>query len=197
MARLKDFKYSTEGAYFITICSNLRSEFFGRIEQENMILSEAGIMLRKWWEKIPQKFPPIRTDYFCVMPNHLHGIILIVAADPCVGRSKRDTHMGVSLRQGEITDKQINISISKVIQWFKTMTTNEYIHGVKEKGWPSFSARLWQKGFYDRVIRNEVELLKIREYIINNPLKWYLDRENRESERYRIDLKKYIDGIIG
>ena len=71
--------------------------------------------------------------------------------------------------------------LQRIVQWFKTMTTNEYIHGVKEHGWPRFQGSLWQRSFYDHVIRDEASLNRIREYISTNPLRWDLDRENPRS----------------
>ena len=68
--------------------------------------------------------------------------------------------------------------LQKIVQWFKTMTTNEYIHGVKEHGWPPFQGNLWQRSFYEHVIRDEESLNRIREYIRYNPQRWDLDREN-------------------
>ena len=71
--------------------------------------------------------------------------------------------------------------LQKILQWFKTMTTNEYIHGVKELGWLQFKGSLWQRSYYDHVIRDEPSLNRIREYIASNPLRWDLDRENPRS----------------
>jgi len=70
------------------------------------------------------------------------------------------------------------------VQWFKTMTTNEYIRGVKQYGWPPFPGKLWQRNYYEHIIRNENELNRIREYIINNPMQWALDGENPDVEKF-------------
>jgi len=98
-------------------------------------------------------------------------------------------HAGLPLRKIEKNDERITenketdestmgSSIPKIVQWFKTMTTNEYIRRVKQDGWKPFNGRLWQRNYYEHIIRNEIELNQIREYIMNNPLKWLLDREN-------------------
>ncbi|QPM69083.1 transposase [Atribacter laminatus] len=98
-------------------------------------------------------------------------------------------HAGPPLRKIEKYDERITenketgeytmgSSIPKIVQWFKTMTTNEYIRRVKQDGWKPFNGRLWQRNYYEHIIRNEIELNQIREYIMNNPLKWLLDREN-------------------
>ena len=100
------------------------------------------------------------------MPNHFHGIIFI--ASP-TALADKGGHVGPPLQ--------------RIMQWFKTMTTNEYIHGVKEHGWPAFQGNLWQRSFYEHVIRDEESLNRIREYIVNNPQRWELDRENLRRAR--------------
>ncbi len=102
------------------------------------------------------------------MPNHIHGIIQITQI---VGA---DLRVCPNNNQGE----HIGSPLHKMVQWFKTMTTNEYIRNVKNNNWPPFNSKLWQRNYYEHIIRNERELNKIREYIIHNPLKWELDFEN-------------------
>jgi uncharacterized protein (TIGR00252 family) len=120
-------------------------------------------MIVKWWKKIEGKFPNAQNDAFIVMPNHFHGIIFLKNL-PIANGEKKGAHAGAPLQ--------------KVIQWFKTMTTNEYIHGVKNRGWQPFSGSLWQRSFYEHVIRDEESLNRIREYIATNPQRWDLDAEN-------------------
>jgi putative transposase len=151
--RLKGYDYSSEGAYFITICINNREHFLGNINNFNIELSEAGKMVNSWWLKITDKFPEIFLDSFVIMPDHIHGIIFInhnnvVGADPCVSPN-----------------------VGKIVQWFKTMTTNVYIRNVKQNGWQPFNKKLWQRNYYEHIIRSEKSLDAIREYIINNPKK--------------------------
>jgi REP element-mobilizing transposase RayT len=102
------------------------------------------------------------------MPNHVHGIIIMnpVGADlrVCPGVQKAGEHAGSPL--------------PNIMQWFKTMTTNEYMRQVKANQWLPFSGRLWQRNYYEHVVRNDDDLNSIREYIINNPLKWDIDAEN-------------------
>lgn len=160
--RLKDYDYSTEGAYFVTICTKHAHNLFGRIEKEHILLNYPGKMIEKWWLVLENKFPTIVIDEYVIMPNHLHGILFIVGADQrvCPDHSQAGAHAGAPLR----------MPLSKVIQWFKTMTTNEYIRGVKNQGWWPFDKKLWQRNYYEHVIRHEIELYKLREYIINNPV---------------------------
>ena len=77
--------------------------------------------------------------------------------------------------------EHIGSPLPQIMQWFKTMTTNEYIRGVKQHGWPSFPGKFWQRNYFERVIRDEDELNRIREYIINNPLKWEEDKDNPQN----------------
>ena len=97
------------------------------------------------------------------MPNHFHGIVIIVGAD---------------LRVCSSMGKRTGLPLHRMVQWFKTMTTNEYIHGVKQNLNVPIDKRLWQRNYYEHIIRNEEDLNEIREYIITNPLKWAMDREN-------------------
>jgi REP element-mobilizing transposase RayT len=100
-----------------------------------------------WWHRLEEKFEQVGIDEFVIMPDHLHGIILIHEH----GNTLPATSLGC------------------VVQWFKTMTTNAYIRGVREEDRLPFSSRLWQRGYYDRVIRNEQDLDRIRRYINDNP----------------------------
>jgi len=134
-----------------------------------MVLSEAGKMIEKWWAKIGKKFPSVETDEYVVMPNHFHGIVVIVGVDPRVRpvadvNTDEGAHMGAPLQ--------------RIIQWFKTMSTNEYIQRIKQNGWQTFPGKLLQRNYYEHIIRNEKELDEIRQYIVNNPLQWVLDNEN-------------------
>ena len=165
---MKEYDYSHPGAYFITICTQNKECLLGEITNGKMELNIAGQIIKKWWLELPHKFPNIKNDEHIIMPNHFHGIITIV-----------ETNVGADLRvcpenQGE----HIGSPLRKIIQWFKTMTTNEYIRGVKHNGLLSFHRKFWQRNYYEHVIRNEDELNKIREYIRNNPLRWHFDREN-------------------
>ena len=159
--RLPDYDYSQEGAYFVTLCLQGRKCLLGEILDGTMRFNPAGAMLEKWWKELERKFPSVKTDYHAVMPNHFHGIIFITSP---VTSADKGGHIGPPLQ--------------RIMQWFKTMTTNEYVHGVKEHGWSAFQGSLWQRSFYEHVIRDDKSLNRIREYIVNNPQRWELDREN-------------------
>ena len=166
--RLSGYDYSQEGAYFVTVCVQGRQALLGEILHGEMRLNQAGCMVERWWNKLENNFPALKTDFYVVMPNHFHGIALLAEnTSSALPACRQGAHMGAPLQ--------------KILQWFKTMTTNEYIHGVKERGWPQFKGSLWQRSFYDHVIRDETSLNRIREYIASNPLRWDLDRENPRS----------------
>ena len=133
-----------------------------------MRLNDAGRMIEQWCFELNRKFSTVETDEFVVMPNHFHGIVVIagvtVGADLRVGPNSEGAHAGAPL--------------PTIIQWFKTMTTNEYMRGVKTRSWTPFAGRLWQRNYYEHIVRCENELTCIREYIANNPLQWEMDREN-------------------
>ena len=167
--RLKGFDYSEPGAYFVTIVTHDRSCLFGEIVDDQMELNSAGEAVTRWWSQLTRKFTTVETDAFIVMPNHCHGIIVItdlVGADLCVGppNIRAGAHAGAPL--------------PKMMQWFKTMTTNEYMRGVKALGWQPFRGELWQRNYYEHIVRNDESLNRIREYIVNNPIRWDVDREN-------------------
>jgi REP element-mobilizing transposase RayT len=158
--RLKGYDYAEPGAYFITVAAQMREPFFGEVMDGYMQLNDAGRMVVKWWRRIPGKFPSIEADEYTVMPDHFHGIAINVGADTrvCPGPPRTP--------------------LSRVVQWFKTMTTNAYIKGVKNRRWTPFERKLWQRNYYDRIIRDEEELNLARQYVLDNPAKWTLDQES-------------------
>lgn len=141
--RLKRYDYEQAGAYFVTICAQGRACLFGVVADGEMQLNDAGKMVERWWFELNQKFPAVETDEFVIMPNHLHGIIVIT-----------DTIVGADLRDGP-EGAHTGAPLPTVIQWFKTITTNEYIRAVKTASWPSFNRRLWQRNYYEHVIRDD------------------------------------------
>ena len=161
--RLKEYDYSQAGAYFVTMCTKGRECLFGEIGDGAMRLNDAGQMVDKWWVELTNKFPCVGKDEYVVMPNHLHGIVMIVGADLRV-RSTKGAHTGAPL--------------PKIVQWFKTMVTNGYIRGVKQYDWAPFPGKLWQRGYHEHIIRDEKSLNNIRRYIQTNPLMWAHDAEN-------------------
>ena len=177
--RLKGYDYSQAGLYFITICTQDKLHLFGEITNDEMILNDAGITIEKWWNKLKNKFPNIELDEFVVMPNHFHGIIQINNTNPIpVGADLRVCHDNTGeLDVGEhIKGEHTGSPLHTMIQWFKTMSTNDYIRNVKNNHWPPFNKKLWQRNYYEHIIRNEKSYLHISEYIRTNPLKWLDDK---------------------
>jgi len=153
-----------------------------------MRLNDAARMIERWWFELNRKFPTAETDEFVIMPNHFHGIVVIsVGADLRVGpvskgarTAHQGAHTGAPLPDSRPANQATHagVSLPTVIQWFKTMTTNEYIRGIKAASWPSFNGRLWQRNYYEHAIRDEDSLNRIRQYIVDNPVRWAFDREN-------------------
>jgi putative transposase len=168
--RLKGYDYSQAGAYFVTMCAQHRELLF--------VPDDVIDMLQRWWDKLPEKFPGVETDAFVIMPNHVHGII-VVGVDPRVNPGPRDDpSSGQSRGIAPTIDPTTAPTLGEMIQWFKTMTTNEYIRGVKDLNWTPFPGKLWQRNYYEHIIRSEIALNAIRQYISNNPSKWEQDRDN-------------------
>jgi putative transposase len=181
--RLKGYDYSQSGAYFITIVTQNRECLFEA--------SAAQQMVRQWWDKLPSKFPGAQADAFVVMPNHIHGIVVFVGADP---RVRPESAEGQGPTHGSAP------TVGMVVQWFKTMTTNEYIRGVKQQGWTPFPGKLWQRNYYEHVIRSEQALAAIRQYIADNPPRWALDRYNpfaSGSDPQAADLWRFLQEDAG
>ncbi len=161
----------------------------GDIVDSEMCPNDAGRMVGQWWVELNRKFPNTDVDDFVVMPNHVHGIVRInpVGANLCV-------RPPVGL-DGDLDDRSPVCSdvdpggqgahagapLHTIIQWFKTMTTNYYIRGVRQSGWRAFPGRLWQRNYYEHIIRNEAALHRIRQYIMDNPARWDEDDENPEN----------------
>ncbi len=186
--RLEGFDYATEGAYFITVCIQKHECLLGRVSEGIFQPNAAGKMVERWWQKLESKFPRIKIDsFYVVMPNHFHGIVFLRASDGAhTGAPLQESPVGADpcVRPGAPAlsgRAHRGAPLQKIVQWFKTMSTNEYIHGVKEYGWPQFKDKLWQRSFYNHVIRNEESLSRIREYIATNPNRWILDRENLQA----------------
>ncbi|MGB0524134.1 MAG: transposase [Flammeovirgaceae bacterium] len=191
--RLAHYDYSQAGYYFLTLCCQDRAHQFGKVIQGQMQLNPAGQMIKKWYQTLPNKFPNIQCHEMIIMPDHFHCIIEIKKTTPPknigadqrvnekVGTDQRKNKVGTDQRVCPTTDNKHKMTptIGDIIQWFKTMSTNEYIRGVKQKGWPRFNKRLWQRNYYEHIIRNDQALENIRKYIINNPKKWQEDRSDQ------------------
>lgn len=177
--RLKGYDYSQAGLYFITMCVQNRECLFGKIENGEMILNDAGKMVEHWYYELENKFNDIKCHEMVVMPNHFHCIIenvgTVVGTDlrvcPNNESDKSDT-FGEQNTLGE----HVGSPLHRVVQWFKTMTTNHYIRGVKQHNWKQFNGKSWQRNYWEHIIRNENDYQRIAQYIIYNPKNWDNDK---------------------
>ncbi len=140
--RLPAYNYSWAGMYFVTIIVRGRQCLFGEVEREQLRFNEAGEMVQMVWLDLPQRFPFCEVGEWVVMPNHFHGVL--VFEDNC----HQETISENGTRDG---------SLGRVIQAFKSLTTNAYIEGVKQKNWLQFERNLWLRNYWERIIRNEKE----------------------------------------
>lgn len=155
--RLFGFDYSEPGMYFVTPCVHQHQNRFGNVIDGAMHPNPAGRMVMDTWHQIPRIFPQVVLDAWVLMPNHFHGILML---DPePVGRKS---------------------TLGEVMKWFKSVTTKRYGNGVRNDGWPPFDGHLWQRNYYDHVVRNDADLDRVRTYIEHNPAAWNSDALFRE-----------------
>jgi putative transposase len=176
--RLKGYDYAQNGAYFFTIVVKGRECLFGNIMSGEMVLNDAGGMVQTVWDQLPEYYTGIHPDIFQIIPNHLHGIIILNNTKSRVGAGPCACPENEQKTQGQPQGIAPTVSLPDVVRRFKTLTTKRYIDGVKNHNWPPFPGRLWQRNYYEHVIRKGNGLRKLREYILNNPKKWEIDREN-------------------
>ena len=157
--RIPYFDYSQNSAYFVTVCTYNRKNILGSVSEINSKLrvypNICGEMIAQTLKSLEEKYPGINIDCFCVMPNHLHFILFKL-------------------------DSNSNLYLSDIIKWFKTQTTNKFIKLVKSGKAVPFEKHVWQRGYYEHIIRNERDLEEIRKYIEENPIKWIFDKYYNE-----------------
>jgi len=167
--RLRNYDYSRKGAYFVTVCTKNRECLFGDVVAGEMRLNAVGKVILECWENISAHFPHVALDAVAIMPNHVHGILFItdapVGAKDFSPLSTGQRQCGTSKTVGSII-RGFKIGLTK---WMRSNTT---------------VVDVWQRGFYERIIRDEMELTRIREYIHGNAKKWGLDRENPNRVKY-------------
>jgi REP element-mobilizing transposase RayT len=226
--RLQGYDYTQAGAYFVTMGTQYRQCLFGAIVDGAMVLNEAGQMIQTVWDEIPVYYPGVDIDEFVVMPDHIHGIVVIAEYDVGQAANVEAANVGAAnvgaanvgaadagaANVGAANGGAANVgaadagaadagaagagaanvgaadagaadagavprdrptkklSLPDVVHRFKTMTTKRYTDGVKQNGWPPFPGKLWQRNYWEHIIRNEAALNRIREYIRNNPAQW-------------------------
>lgn len=155
--RLPGYDYSHGGYYMITMRTQGRIEYFGKINNERMELNQCGLIVNQIWQWLPQQYPYVSLDEYIIMPNHFHGIVYI------------DQEQRWAARVPPLP-RMVN-SLSRVMAAFK-VRTSKLIH---QSGLLEFK---WQRSFYDNIIRNGMQLENFRRYIRENPTKWWRDRSN-------------------
>ena len=161
--RLKEYDYGQPGAYFVTLCTKFRKPIFGEIIDGTMKMNETGLIIEATWQWLSEQYSYVKLDTWMVMPNHFHGIVFLL-----------DDRRG-----GSRTAPTKRKPLGRLIGAFKTVSTKKINQIRGTPGQP-----VWQRNYYEHVIRNEIDLGETREYIQNNPLKWL------EDENHPANIKK-------
>jgi len=187
--RLREYDYTLAGGYFITICTHQRQPLFGTITDGVVTLSRAGEIVRQCWLDLPRSFPFVELDAFVVMPNHMHGVIVLIT-DHNRGNGEGEAFpLNLGCETQAITGNasplrpQLHLacgtrsgSLPAIIQNYKSDSTRKVNKHNKTPGSP-----LWQRNYYEYVIRNHYSLDEIRDYIEANPSTWLRDEYNADN----------------
>lgn len=171
--RLEGYDYSQAGAYFVTVVTWQRKNLFGNIVDGEIVLDVYGEIIQKWWDDIPVHFPNVETGAFVIMPNHIHGIVVIgdtrrsAVLAPDVGVQNSTGGGGTPPLPGR------KPTLGQVVAYFKYQSTKE-MNSLAGNG---VTTKFWQRNYHDRVIRNEGEMSRIWDYIESNPAWWETDPE--------------------
>ena len=175
--RLQGFDYSRAGTYFVTICVRMGDCIFGDVVAGRVRLNTAGRTAAKCWLETPTHFPNVTLDAFVVMPNHLHGILVIDRIS--TGRADIPVMRGVGAQHAaplhfrdssSRRDESARVapgSLGAIVRSFKSATTQRINQMRRTPG-----EKVWQRNYYDRIIRNEAEFYRARGYILSNPDRW-------------------------
>jgi putative transposase len=177
--RLQDYDYSQAGAYFITVCTHKKECILGKIAEGKFCINNFGQCVMESWYDLPTHYPNIQLDEFVIMPNHIHGIIILHDKPP----------VGAGLRPALVGKGSTALSKRAGLRPAPTDKNSKNIHGLQEivRAFKSFSSRkinkirrrtgqpVWQRNYYEHIIRNESDLYNARRYIINNPISWEND----------------------
>lgn len=165
--RLKDYDYSRDGAYFVTICTHHRDCCFERFVPLRCIVETQ-------WRSIPERFPGVMLDEYVLMPNHFHGIMVLCRDTP---RGCPDSdHLQAGYPHNRAPARGAP-TLGEVVGSFKSLCVTDWLKIIKAENLDAVG-KFWQSNYYEHVIRNEAEMKRIRQYIADNPLRWEMDREN-------------------
>ncbi|UCH11078.1 MAG: transposase [Fidelibacterota bacterium] len=159
--RLKEFDYTQSGAYYVTICSHAWESLFGKVVGDEVELSTFGRIVDEEWVNNATIRPYVELDNYVIMPNHIHGIVMIIAGRGTTRRAPTKERFG----------KPVSGSLPTIIRAFKSAATKQ-INRLRDTP----GQRVWQRNYYEHIIRNDKDLNRIREYIASNPMKWQSDR---------------------
>lgn len=168
--RLKDYDYAEAGAYFITLCTHNRQPFFGEIvgaglAPAQMELNEYGRIALEQWLQIPTRFDHIELDAFVVMPNHIHGILLI---------NESAVYQNGEPQCGQPQGLPLRVALGNIVGAYKSLVANECLKIFKTKN--ELMGKLWQRNYWEHIIRDEQDLSNAYDYILNNPAQWETDQ---------------------
>ncbi|MBM4310949.1 MAG: transposase [Deltaproteobacteria bacterium] len=173
--RLPHFDYASDGAYFVTICTTGRQSLFGEIANGQMVINDCGMIVSDTWKWLAQQYQYVHLHEWVVMPNHFHGIIMIDrTGGDCRGGSRTAP-----------TDNQKIKPLGRLVGAFKTVSTKRINEFRQTPG-----MIVWQRNYYEHIIRDDDDLNRIREYIVNNPAKWAEDDNNPDNIQY--DKRGYV-----
>ena len=161
--RLPGYDYSQAGEYFVTICTKDREHVFGSIEAGRMVLNRFGGIVEWCWKDLPNHYPFVQIDAFVIMPDHVHGIIVITEPDP--------------VREGSEPSPTRRYPLSEIVRSFKTFSARRINECRGTQG-----VSVWQRNYFEHIIRDDRSLERIREYILSNPEKWAASHQNTEED---------------
>jgi REP element-mobilizing transposase RayT len=193
--RLRNYDYSQPGAYFVTICTYQKQSWFGEIKNGQIYLNQLGKIVADEWLKTCKIRPNFKLDEWVIMPNHFHGIVIINdysgddqslgARDAPLDLGARDAPLDLGARDAPLQQKPN--SLSSCIAGFKSAVTKR-INLLRQ----NTDTPIWQRNYYESILRDEKYLAVVREYIINNPKNWTNDRDylpiDQQSQELYLDL---------
>jgi REP element-mobilizing transposase RayT len=182
--RLQHHDYASNGMYYITICVYNHQNVFGRIENGKMITSPFGQIANEQWFELPKRFPYVQLDAFIVMPKHVHGVLLM---DYCNSPGIIETYVGagftpaldnnnIPTQNNKATARLAPTTIPNIIGAYKSLVLQHALQYIKTNCPDTILGKLWQRGYYDHIIRDYQAYEKITDYIANNPVKWDDDK---------------------
>ena len=168
--RLQGYDYALAGGYFVTVAAHQHGNIFGLIEGEEVVLNDIGKMVCECWLETPQRYLLVQLDEFILMPDHFHAVLFITEPNVGVGLDPTRSDEKDRLPERRATSR-VAPTLGQIIGAFKSISTRRYFSGIKENNWPELAGKLWQRGYHDRIIRNENELHHNRKYVAHNAIK--------------------------